>query len=135
MTKTNNDKVWWKSWLGALTGVGSLCTIIVGSITWQYSTFTPYQVVAMADEKVETMVVELSNETIKSFKSINETNQQMQMSIKRNDLRYTYDRLMDEKYRIRKLLKSNPEDEDLQKDLEKNKSRIEEVENQLQGLK
>lgn len=131
----NDNKTWWSGWIKILTGIGALCALILGGFSWQYSTFATHEKVAMADQAVKVIVVELAKETIQSFKSINATNQQMQQSIERNDLRYTYDRLMDEKYRILKLLKEHPNDEELQKDLEKSKSRIENVEKQIQSIK
>lgn len=142
-----SKKSWWQSWIGIIVGLGTLCTLILGAITFLYATFPTNTDLVMADQKrdLETKIIvsELSEETIKGFKEVHTTNQQMQKAIqqntqdiKRNYLTNEYTRLVnDEKYLIKKFLSEHPDDIDAQKHLEKVNRRIKEVERKLQLLK
>lgn len=128
-------KSWWNSWIGVLTGFGVLCGIIAGALTWQFDTFATDEDVENVDKKACKNVAQLSEKTLKSFEEVNKTNIQMQRSIRRFDLKDSYDQLMEQKYRILKLLESEPNNAELQKDLEACRSRIKMIEEELRELR
>jgi len=128
-------KSWWNSWIGALVGLGTICTMILGALTWQYDTFATDEEVDIIEEHAQHSVAQLSQKTLEGFDAVNKTNMQMQKSIRRFDLKDSHEKFIDQKYRILKLLESDPNNHDLKKDLDECKSKIKMMETELRELR
>ena len=134
MSKQSEPKTWWSSWIGMIVGFLTICSAILGALTWQYSTFATEEEILAVKETTKQTIEQLSEKTIKGFKEINKTNQQLQLSIMRFDLQDRYNQLVDHKYKIIRLLESNPNNVELKKDLEKCKNELHIVEVELNKI-
>lgn len=123
-----DKKSWFQSWVGILVSFLTLCGLIAGAITWQYTTFA-------TNEDVNETVAQLSQETLKGFESVVQTNQQMQRSIHKFELNDAYENTLDQKYKTMKLLQDNPDSDELKKDLEKYIQKLERINKQLEEIK
>jgi len=139
---TNGKKTWWNSWIGTLVGLGTICTMILAILNWQYDTFATDEEVKIVEQKAEYMIAQLSEKTIKGFEavnkgfeSVNKTTMQIQASIRNFSLKDSYSQEINQKYRIIKLLEDDPDNQELKIDLEKCLSRISIIENELKEIK
>lgn len=119
-----SKRSWWQNWIGILVGVGTLCTIILGAVTFLYSTFPTHEFVAMADQKIKEQVDSNSKETINTFREV-------QTAIKQLSLESKYERLLKQENRYSDLLKKNPDDVSLKNDLRKIKNKLKKIEEEL----
>lgn len=127
--------VWFKSWIGILSGICILCSMFLGAIVWHYTTFATDEEVTNVKEYSEQIITQLSQKTLEGFESVNKTNMQMQKSIKRFDLKDSHKQLMEQKYRILKLLEIDPDKQELKIDLDECRSRIDMIETELKDLR
>ena len=86
------------------------------------------------DKKTCYLISQLSQETIRGFEEVNKTNKHMQRSIRRFDLQDSYNQFMEQKYRILQLLETNPNNNELKRDLDECRSRLSIIENELKEL-
>ena len=126
-------KIWsiWNSWISISVGILTCCALIAGGITWQFNTFATEEDILNIDQKISLTVSQLTQETIRSFESVNNTNIQIQKTIRKFEIENQLDRLIEQKYQILKLLKDDPDNEDLKIDLEKCKNQINNLNNRL----
>jgi len=130
-----SKKTWWQSWISILVGLGTICTCILGFLSWQYNTFATTEKVNIVKEHAQQIVAQLSQKTLEGFKSVNKTNIQMQKSIRRFDLKDTRKKSMQEKYNLLKKIENEPNNQELKIDLDVCRSRIKLIEEELKALR
>jgi len=121
----------WNNWISISVGVLTCFALISGGITWQFNTFATEEDISYMDQKISLTISQLAHETIRSFESVNNTNIQIQKTIRKFEIKNQIDRLIEHKYQILKLLKDDPNNEDLKIDLEKCKNQINNLNNRL----
>jgi hypothetical protein len=126
-------KIWsiWNNWITISVGILTCCALIGSGITWQFNTFATEEDILNIDQKMSLTISQLAQETIKSFEFINNTNIQIQKSIRKFEIENQIDRLIEQKYQILKLLNNDPDNEDLKIELEKCKNQINNLNNKL----
>lgn len=127
--------VWLKSWVGIVIGLVAIGTAIAGFLTWQYSTFATGEEVEDVEIHAEQNVEQLSEKTLKGFEAVNKTNIQMQRSIRRFDLKDSHKQLLEHKYDLLNKLKRDPDNKELNIDLDLCRSRIAVIEAELKALR
>ena len=123
-----------KNWISFLVGILTILVLIAGGFTWQFKTFATEEDISNIDQKMSSMVSQLSQQTLKSFQIINNTNYQMQKSIEKFELNDRYERFIEHKYKIITLLKNDPDNQELRMDLEKCKDKLLEINTKINNL-
>ncbi len=124
----------WNRWLSLLIGMLTIIALIAGGFSWQFNTFATDEDIFNIDQKISLKVSQLSQETLKSFKAVNDTNYQMQKSIEKFELNDRYERLIEQKYRIMTLIENDPDNQELKMDLEKCKDKLLEISTKINNL-
>ena len=115
-------------------GILTMSALIAGGLTWQFKTFATEEDMFNIDQKISLKVSQLSQETLKSFKAVNDTNYQIQKSIEKFELNDRYERFIEQKYRIMRLIENDPDNQELKMDLEKCKNKLLEISTKINNL-
>ena len=112
-----DEKHWWNHWITVGGGIILLTGFIAGGINYLYYNFVTKDVHKTFTEQTVSQFQTLEKETVKQFDVLNK-------QARRRDLKDSYEKLLDQKYKLKKRLDCGTLDPatklSLEKDLELN---------------